>query len=235
MYAQDWNGGSLQTALAEQPSLQLSLYSFGAILRKATDNCGFTEFPVDPDEIARALSAKTIFTTGLMTDDVLYVHQKGVKQTVVGFRKRQRTGIWLEGSDEPLRVPLPDLVLIRTTTNGQSPDYRLYAVKGRPTMLDAPLFHTPLPNVYQSGGICWGNIGLGAIRGTSLAQDWDTLLGTRFGSHAVSGKCKSHPDDVRKMLIDLNANQRRRVYPKSELIPANKSLAQVLGIEEESA
>ncbi|MCB9460175.1 MAG: hypothetical protein H6670_11045 [Anaerolineaceae bacterium] len=232
----DWTGRSLQAALTEQPSLQLSLYSFGAILGKATDNGGFTEFPVDPDEIARALSAKTIFTTGLMTEDVLYVHQEGVKQTVVGFRKRQRTGIWLEGSDEPLRVPLPDLILIRTLTDGNTPSYQVFATKGRPEALDASLFNVPLPNIYGSGQICWGNVRLdGLTTGTSLTAGWNNLLGTRFGSHSVGGKSKTHHDDVRKILIDLNTNPRRRVYPRSDLIPAKKTLAQVLGIEEANA
>ena len=67
---------------------------------------------------------------------------------------------------------------------------------------------------------------------TSLANDWQTLFGTRFGSHAVRNKCRTHPDDVRKMLIDLNSNPRRRVYPKSELVSAKKTLAEVLGLQE---
>ena len=213
--------------------MQLSLYSFGAILRKATEDGGFTEYPVDPDEIARALSAKTVFTTGLIQSDILYLHQEGVKQTLVGFRKRQRTGIWLEGSDEPLRVPLPDLILIRSLRDGGTPSYQVFATKGRPETLDTPLFHVPLPNTYGSGQVCWGNVRLdGVTTGTSLAAGWDNLLGTRFGSHSVGGKSKTHPDDVRKMLIDLNSNLRRRVYPRSDLIPAKKTLAQVLGIEE---
>ena len=215
--------------------MQLSLYSFGAILGKTTENGGFTEYPVDPDEIARALSAKTVFTTGLMTEDILYLHQEGVKQTIVGFRKRQRAGIWLEGSVEPLRVPLPDLILIRTLFAGGTPSYQVFACKGRPVSLAAPLFIPPLPNTYGSGQVCWGNVRLDdATAGTSLAAGWNNLLGTRFGSHGVAGKSKTHRDDVRKMLIDLNSNPRRRVYPRSDLIPTRKTLAQVLGVEEDN-
>ena len=231
MNTSDWHGRTLQAALSEQPSLQLSFYSFGVILRKATPDGAHTEFPVDPDELSRALSAKTVFTTGLMTDDIIYMRQEGVKQTVVSYRPRQRTGIWLEGYDEALRVPLPDLLLIQITTDGKTPDYSLFAVKERPRTLDAPLFHVPLPNVFSSGNICWGNIQLKQ----SSHVDWQTLLGTRFGSHAVSGKSRQYRDDVRKMLLDLNGNQRRRVYPRSDLISANKSLGKVLGITEDAS
>ena len=157
MFSTDnFSGQTLQAALNEQPRLQLSFYSFGLILRKVTENGGITEFPVDPDEMARVLSAKTVFSTGLMSEDVLYIRQEGIRQTVVGFRPRQRTGIWLEGSDEPLRVPLPDLLLIRTANSGKSPDFKLFAVKCRPQTLDEPLYHPPLPNVFDSGSICWG-------------------------------------------------------------------------------
>ncbi len=65
-------------------------------------------------------------------------------------------------------------------------------------------------------------------KGNSLAADWDTLLGSRFGDHACTGKSRSHPQDIRQKLIDLEARN-ARVYPKSDLIPAKRTLAQALG------
>lgn len=237
MYQSDWHAQTLQSAMTEQPNLQLSFYSFGVILRKITENGGICEYPVEPDDIAHALSAKTVFTTGLLSDDVLLVQQTGIQQTVVSFRRRQRTGIWLEGSDDPLRVPLPDLVLIRTTINGQAPSFTLFAVKGRPQAWNTPLYYPPLPNVFDSGNICWGNIQMrtGALQGTSLAADWQTLFGTRFGSHAVRNKSRTYREDVRQMLLALHSNPRRRVYPPSELLSAHKTLGKVLNIEETGA
>lgn len=228
----DWHGQTLQTALQEQPALQLSFYSFGVILRKVTNNGGVIEHPVDPQAISRALSDKTCFSTGLLSDDILYVQQEGVKETIVSYRKRQRTGIWLEGMDEPLRIPLPDLILMRVTTDGKSPHYNLFAVKERLSSLNVPLFHAPLPNIYSSGNICWGSVRREQSQGTSLADDWESLLGTRFGNHSVHGKSRTHRHDVRKILIELNDNPRRRVYPKRDLLPADKTLAQLLNIKE---
>jgi len=230
--AHDWHGRTLQTALQEQPALQLSFYSFGVILRKVTDNGGVIEHPVDPQAISRALSDKTCFSTGVLSDDILYVQQEGVKETIVSYRKRQRTGIWMEGMDEPLRIPLPDMILMRVTTDGKSPHYNLFAVKERPSSLDTPLFHAPLLNIYSSGNICWGSVRRGLSQGTSLAEDWESLLGTRFGNHSCHGKSRKYRQDVRKMLIELNDNQRRRVYPKRDLLPANKTLAQLLNFKE---
>jgi hypothetical protein len=66
------------------------------------------------------------------------------------------------------------------------------------------------------------------LAGASLAEDWGQLLGSSFGNHAVSGKSRSHRDDIRQMLIELEAKKSKR-YPTSDLIPAGKTLAQVLG------
>ena len=220
-----WTGRRLQEALCEAPQLVLTFYSYGIMLRKQTES-GYAEYPVDAAQIAQALSAKIHFDTGLMSDDVLLVQREGLRELVISYRKPQKTGIWLEGSSEPLRVPLPGLVLIRTHT-GSSPSYKLFAVKKRPETLDIPLFHAPLPNVFGSGGICWGNVALHVEQGASLAEDWKLLLGSAFGSHSVSGKSKRHKQDVREMLLYL-ANEKKRTYPKRDLVAADKTLGQML-------
>lgn len=52
--------------------------------------------------------------------------------------------------------------------------------------------------------------------------------------YACGGKSKKHRNDIRKMLLELNENQRRRVYPRSDLIPAKMSLAKLLNIDVEA-
>lgn len=190
-----------------------------------------TEYAVDPDQIALALAAKITFDTGLLSEETLLVRQDGVKRIVVEYRSARKTGLYLDGSDAALRIPLPPLLLIRTTTENKNPHYQVYAVKVRPTTLDTPLFHAPLPNIFSSGSICWGSVQRvtnDVLQGNSLAADWDTLLGSHFGDHACSGKSRSHPQDVRQKLIDLE-RRNARVYPKSDLIPVKRTLAQALG------
>ncbi|MCB9452427.1 MAG: hypothetical protein H6672_13400 [Anaerolineaceae bacterium] len=230
--ASDWHGRLLAQALLEQPSLILSFYSFGVMLHKQEGD-RVSEYPVDPAQVALALSAKVRFDTGLLSGDTLLVRQEGVKKLVVAYRLPGKTGLFLDGSDTALRVPLPGLVMIRATTDDRQPQYSLYAVKKRPVTLDEPLFHAPLPNVFSGGGICWGTVSRvsdAGLTGTSMAEDWAMLLGSPFGDHAVSGKSKAHPQDIRQMWIALEERQ-ARTYPKSDLIPTKKTLAQVIGDE----
>src|SRR5690606_19887224 len=122
---------------------------------------------------------------------------------VVEYRKAQLTGVFLDGSETALRVPLPPLLMIRVTNENRSPSYGVYAVKRRPASLDVKLFQVPLPNVFNSGSICLGSVQRvsdTALTGTSLAEDWSQLLGSSFGDHACSGKSKSHPRDIRQKL-----------------------------------
>jgi hypothetical protein len=224
------NRQALTAALTEKPSLTLAFYSFGLMLRK-TEGERVTEYPVDPAHVASALAAKITFDTGLLDGSALLVRQDGVKKTVAGYRPPQKTGLFFEGGETALRIPLPGLVMIRTTAAGKSPHYEVYAVKQRPESLDVPLFHAPLPNVFNSGAICWGTVPRlsdTALASTSLSRDWTMLLGSAFGDHAVSGKSKREPHDIRKLLIALEAKM-ARTYLKGDLIPARKTLAQVLG------
>ena len=219
-------------ALTEQPSLVLSFFSFGVMLRKQAGD-QISEYPVDPAQVALALAAKVRFDTGLLPNSTLLIRHEGVKKTVVEYRAPQMTGLYLDGSETALRIPLPGLIFIRATTEDKNPQYQVYAVKKRPVALDEALYHAPLPNVFNTGTICWGSVSLvseDALRGTSLAEDWRVLLGSRFGDHAVQGKSKAQMRDIRQQWIALE-QRKARVYPKSDLIPVKRTLAQALGDE----
>ena len=182
-----------------------------------------TEYPVSPEQAASALAAKLIFCTGLLSADTLYVWQEGGTQVVAEYRKPQMTGLFLEGDKSVLRVPLPALVLIRTTRHQQRPDYKLYAVKRRPKTRDIQLYRAPLPNVFTGGGICWGTVQRvddDALAGVSLVAGWRQLLGSPFGSHAISGKSRACPQDVREHLRSLHEAGKKR-YPTSDLVAAS--------------
>ncbi|MBN1121798.1 MAG: hypothetical protein JXJ17_12020 [Anaerolineae bacterium] len=203
-------------------------------MRKLTEH-GIAEYAVSPDDVAAALSNTVVFDSGLLGGNTLCVRTEGAKRTVVEYRPRQKTPLWLEGSEDALHVPLPALILIRTTTANRDPSYQVYAVAERPASYDVPLYHAPLPNVYSSGSICWGTVtkvSAGHLTGNDLSADWSQLLSTPFGSHLVGGKCASHPDDVRKLYVELE-RRRARVYPKKELIPARKTPGGVLGANDD--
>lgn len=189
-----------------------------------------TEYPIDPAQLALALAAKVTFDTGFLSGNTLLVRQDGMKKTVVEYRPPQKTGLFLDGSETALRVPLPGLVMIRVTAGDKAPQYGVYAVKRRPENLDIPLFHAPIPNVFGSGAICWGTVQRvedAALRGSLLANDWTMLLGSAFGDHAVGGKSKRQPHDIRKLLIELESKKATR-YPTGDLIPMKKTLAEII-------
>ncbi|HUN08210.1 MAG TPA: hypothetical protein PLQ56_16510 [Aggregatilineales bacterium] len=225
-----WSGMLLSSALTERPSLLLAFYSFGVMLHKR-DGERVQEYAVDPAQVALALSARITFDTGLLGGNTLLVRQDGVRKLIVEYRPPGKTGLFLDGSETALRVPLPGLMLIRTTSDDRNPQYHLFAVKRRPAALTMPLYHAPLPNVFGSGSICWGTVQRptdAALKGASLAEDWMQLLGSRFGDHAVNGKSQTNPRDIREKLIALEASNARR-YPTSDLIPLKRTLADVLG------
>ncbi|SRR5581483_1797094 len=212
------------------PSLTLSFYPFGVIMRRPTENGGFTEFPVDPAQVASALAARTVLDTGILDPNTICLRVEGVRRTVIGYRPPQRTAIFIDGSDAPFRVPLPGLLMIRMTTGNDHPKYGIFAVKERPTALDIPLYVPPLPNIYAEGAVCWGSVtkvSAEALARNDLAEDWRMFLGSTFTAHSVSGKSKSEPGDIRKKLTELDA-RKARTYPKRDLVPFKGTLADLL-------
>jgi hypothetical protein len=217
----NFNGhAALQAAAQVRPLLTLTIYNHAVILRREEGDGGAVEYPVDPSEMANALAAKAKFSTGFLTPNTLFVGQDGSERTVIEFRPAQVTGIWLEGSEDALRVPLPPLVMVRTTRAHASPAYQVYAVKRKPKSPKEPLFWAPLPHV--QGGVCWGTVALpspDSLKGSSLSEDWGQFLGSRFGNHTVDGKSKSHKGDVRTLYYAL---QNEMSYPLGDLVKAGK-------------
>lgn len=206
-----------------EPILTLSFYDFGIILNRQDGHGGRSEYAVHPDQVAQVLAAEARFETGLLGSDVLFVSQEGVKHVVVTYRPPQLTGVWLEGLEEPYRIPLPGLVLARTT-RGSRPDYQFFAVAERPITGDEDLYVAPLPHISSRGLICWGSVRVPdgeAIKSTDMSADWDQLLGSRFGNHTVGGKSKLHKDDIRSLYPELEASGAAE-YPLDDLVLAGK-------------
>ncbi len=199
-------------------------------MRKMTET-GTTEYPVSAEAVATALSAKVAFSTAILTPNTICILSEGARRTVVEYRPPQKTPLWLEGADDPLRVPLPGLLMIRSTTAGQNPNYRIYAVARRPASFDTPLYRAPLPNINGDGSVCWGTVTKvrsEALAGNDLSEDWAQLLATLFGNHSVHGKCRSFDHDIRRLYVELE-KRRARVYPKKELVPEKRTLGSIIG------
>lgn len=190
-----------------------------------------SRYPVSPDDIVKAL-VKNLpeqeFSTGLLPSDIVYVWQKGQKRIVVSYRKPQITGIWLEGSEDALHVPLPGLLMARSWSEAQysKPHYYVAATLRKPQM-GSKLFNAPLPNAGNASSICWGTVDTpsgSVLKTCDMTQDWTFFLGSRFGSHSVSRKSKSQPEDIRKLLIKLDESK-SRTFPKDEMVSEKLTFA----------
>lgn len=211
---------SIGDNLIEKPYLSLDFYSYGIMMTRR-DGELITEGAVDPLALARTIAINVPLKTGILNPNVLFMSTNGESLRIAEFRPARLTGIFLEGSPEPLRVPLPPLVLIH-----DKDDTSVFAVKKRPSDYKAKLYHAPLPNVFASGSICWGTVPR-LISENSLQTLWEQFLGSRFGGHAVNGKSQTHPLDIRKKLMALNGQKR---YPLSDLQPVRTTLEEELHV-----
>jgi hypothetical protein len=209
----------LNTLLTAQPRATLRFYDFAVILERPTGD-GMVSFAVDPQEIASAFASNVSFSTGLLGEDTLYIWQLGIQRLVVEYRKPQITALFVEGAEAPYRIPLPGLILARSTS-GKQPTYALFAAKRRPVSLDERLYQAPIPNV-GSNGVCWGTVPKPSDQGllsNHLAEDWRLLLGSPFNNHSVNGKSKTFQKDIRQQYAALEARSAKR-YPTTDLVPA---------------
>jgi len=206
-----------------RPLATVTIYPYGIMLRKANEHGVTQEYPVSPSALAGALAANVQFETGLLPGNTVYVGQRGSARIVVEYRPPEIVGLFLEGSEKPLRVPMPGL-LMRRLVAGTSSSYRICAVKQRPLLNDEPLFMAPLPNVGRDG-TCWGTVARPAdVSGTSLAEDWRMFMGSVFGNHNLIDKSKRYSKDIRKMLLFLDEKGRKK-YPVSDLRPLKNTVA----------
>lgn len=216
----DFSGDTaLQAAGQLTPLATLTFYRHGLMLRRPTKSGGMTEYPVSPAALASLLGERQVFTTGLLHPNTLWVGQSGTVRKIVYYRPPQVTGLWLEGSDEPVRIPLPGLVMCRVTNSGASPRYSIHAVKERPDNPNSVLFLAPLPNTDRSG-TCWGTVAAPRdLSGNDLEEDLTNFLGSKFGSHTTSGKSqrKKYKEDIRKLWLDLHKAESAE-YPLEDLV-----------------
>jgi len=122
-------------------------------------------------------------------------------------------------------IPLPPLLWC-----GWRREYRIWALDtiDAPTR-DVSLWKAPFPNCYQSGGICWGNVG---ALPEATPKTLDAVLKlfleeSAFNQHVADGKSVLFPVSVLARWDDLVASEAES-YPLEDLMPAQCSLAWAL-------
>lgn len=113
-----------------------------------------------------------------------------------------------------LKLPLPAMIFM-----GIAKKYWVWTIKGKTLDPKAFAFHTPLPNIYNSGQICWGVNEPPDTNPQTIDIAWNLFISSLFTSHLATGKSKSHSDDVRQQLLKLHQQGKRFTYPASDLMP----------------
>lgn len=111
------------------------------------------------------------------------------------------------------KTPLPAMVFM-----GIEAKYWIWTIKSKTFDPKAWAFHTPLPNLYNSGQVCWGVNEPPEARPQTIELAWKLFISSLFTSHLATGKSNSDSGDVRQQLLKLY-QQGKRSYPASDLVP----------------
>ena len=124
------------------------------------------------------------------------------------------------GEISEIRLPLPTLVLF-----GKGNEFYIWAAKKRVVRSDTKLSIAPLPNVGGdlNGKICFGKTQVPPANISEIDAIWNLFWNTPFNGDGSNGKCKSEPEDVRKLLFRLSEKKAKR-FPASELIESDTTV-----------
>ena len=168
---------------------------------------------VSPTDIARALATDLTSTSPLLPESAIMWAQSRHGDLILMYRPPQKTRLALakELGQPPKRfnIPMPPL-LFAVNPGAVSP--WVYAVKGRPQSLEAPIFKAPCWNVFASGRVCPGTHTF--PRDPALVPDsFFQSLFSRSGDNAE--RSRKYPD----LEARWDALAKARRYPLTDLAP----------------
>jgi len=184
------------------------------LLEWSEDGREITKF-LAPSDVRQAFAGEPVDSGWLGTQVCRWgTCQRG--EYLASFRPPSIYTLFLtEGKSAParrLKVPLPGFFFL-----GIEKDYYIWATTGDHLYPTAPLFAAPLPNISESGQICFGANLPPRATSEGIERAWSLFMKSTFTDHSVKSKSRKHPDDVRRTLQEL-AQARARKYPAKDLI-----------------
>ncbi len=200
------------------PRLRLDFYDTAVLMSRWQADGRLTTYPVSVHDVVSACTSVEL-SSDLLPPNTLFwkqqAHQVSLGIYVPGRRWQVQT------EERTYHLPMPPLIFV-----GSGLSYWVFAVKKRPSGEHDRLYHAPCPNVHAGGNICQGNAPFPICSSQTIQSALSLFMeGSYFNADLSSGKCHSHPDDVRKLWADLNGRKR---FPLSELVPVQKTLRQLL-------
>lgn len=205
-----------------EPLAQITIYPDVTLLTRRAGK-RWRQYPVSPAALAETLG-RVPAGSGLLPPHTLATgRHQGAPFFVVYVPPRRAT---LRTEKQRFTIPLPPLVWA-----GWRTEYRLFALAtaDRPTRDTAPLMRAPFPNLYETGGICWGD----SDRRPEAAPDTLErvlklfLEGSYFNLHLAGGKSRAFPNSVLAQWAALK-KAKAEAYPLADLQPANVLLSHLV-------
>jgi hypothetical protein len=190
------------------PRAQLDLYDEAVVLTRFDGSGRRTSYPVAVDDLIAAFSHVPV-SSGLLPAGCLFWGRENGQTLITVYVPGRR---WrMQTAERIFHIPLPPLLFA-----GAGEQYRVCAVKRRPQAMPCELFHCPTPNVHPNGVICQGSAPFPACASDTIEQALSLFLeNSLFNGDLAAGKCRSFPDDVRKLWTQLEGVKR---FPAGELV-----------------
>ena len=191
---------------------------------------------LSPSQIGKAFSVKDVFDSGWLETSILRFALGAKKKHKIlsvlpaGRRKifvtdprpneeRESHGESTSDSAVELEVPLPTLLLL-----GCGKEYYLWATLDKVITQKSKICAAPLPNLDSSGDICFGKNTAPECRFDTIESVWRLILDSPFNNHQAANRCRTHEDDVRKLLFTLEG---KKTFPKNALIKTNHTVGEL--------
>ena len=190
---------------------------------------------LSPAQIGKAFTVKDVFDSGWLETNVIRFAQEKKTHKILSVLPAGRRKIFItdprsaeerETNDEStsdsvleLEVPLPTLLLL-----GSGQNYYLWATFDKVVNQKSKISHAPFPNLDSSGVICFGRNAAPECRLDTIGRVWRLILDSPFNNHQAANRCRTHEDDARKLLFQLNG---KKTFPKNALIKTQHTVAEL--------
>lgn len=181
--------------------------------------------PVALEQAAGALN-RFGASTGLLPDGCLFwQHRRNQDRLAIWLPPARRTLQFSLKRTSAISVPLPGLVFV-----GAGQSYSIWAAHRRPATAAEPLYHCPLPNVFDHGGICAGSVKFPKCAPNTILAAAALFFESGFTDHLERGRIQGSGN----AMAFLKSLVRKKEFPLNRLAPSGMSIGRLISQGETS-
>ena len=201
---------------------RLDLFDDFLVLSKYQHGQLTVQYPVDPTEVAAALSSLNL-NSGLLPRECLFWGRVKGQDRLGIYVPPQCWLVSVRDEAQTWRVPLPGLVFV-----GHDYSYSVWAVTQRPVDQRTELYLAPCPNVHPDG-VCRGSAPFPQAGPTTMWQAVDIFFSSKFNRDLANHKSKAYPDSVLDQWRALD-QAGAESYPLTDLVKTKLTLGRLLDV-----